>query len=144
MNKDESEIRDVLAEFTSAVRAKHAATALALLAKADERTFDLRQPLQNGPALSHDPALEDWFATWKGPIVSESYDLTVAVGGDVAYAYGIEHLTGTKRGVENVDLWFRLTACLLHEGGRWRITRMHNFVPFAIDGIDKETLDLKP
>jgi ketosteroid isomerase-like protein len=105
----------------------------------------LAPPLQMGPAETHDPApLEDWFATWEGPIVSESHDLTVAVGGDVAYAYGIQHMTGTKRGGQDVDLWFRATACFRRDEGRWRITHMHNSVPFAMDGSDKALLDLKP
>jgi len=63
MNKDENEIRGVLAEFTSAIRNKNAAATIARLAD-DEVTFDLAPPLQMGPAETHDPApLEDWFAT---------------------------------------------------------------------------------
>jgi ketosteroid isomerase-like protein len=144
MNRDESEIRGVLAEFTSAIRNKDAAAMIAPLAE-DEVTFDLAPPLKMGPAQTHDPAaLEHWFATWEGPIVSESHDLTVAVGGDVAYAYGIQHLTGTKNDGDDVDLWFRATACFRRHRGRWRITHMHNSVPFAMDGSDKALLDLKP
>jgi len=38
----------------------------------DAVTFDLAPPLQQGPEVTHDPdRLEEWFATWKGPIVSE-------------------------------------------------------------------------
>lgn len=144
MNKDEKAIREVLAEFTAALHDKDAAGAIAPLA-ADEVTFDLAAPLAMGPDETHDPApLERWFETWQGPIVSESRDLKIAVGGDVAYAYGLQHLTGKKKDGEDVDVWFRATACFRRDDGRWRITHMHNSVPFAMDGSNKALLNLKP
>lgn len=144
MSPHEREIRGVLADFTNAIRDRDAARVIEPLAD-DEVTFDLAAPLKMGPEQTHDPAaLEQWFDTWEGPIVSESHDLEVAVGGDVAYAFGIQHMTGTKKGGENVDLWFRATACFRREDGRWRIAHMHNSVPFAMDGSDKALLDLKP
>jgi ketosteroid isomerase-like protein len=144
MNDDELEIRGVLADFTRAIHDKDATQAIASLSD-DEVTFDLAPPLRHGPDTTHDTAsLEEWFETWRTPIISESHDLIVAVGGDVAYAYGVQHMTGTKKDGENVDLWFRATACFRREDGRWRITHMHNSVPFAMDGSAKALLDLKP
>ena len=144
MNDDEMAVRGVLSNLTRAIRAKDAAGVIESLAE-DEVTFDLAPPLKMGPAETHDPApLEQWFASWQGPIVSESRDLTVEVGGDVAYAFGVQHMTGTKRSGEEVDLWFRATACFRRENGRWLITHMHNSVPFAMDGSDKALLDLRP
>lgn len=144
MSPDEREIRGVLADLSSAIRDKDAARVIAPLA-ADEVTFDLAPPLRMGPEQTHDPAvIEQWFDTWEGPIGSESRDLEVVAGGDVAYAFGIQHLTGRKKDGENFDLWFRATACFRREAGRWRITHMHNSVPFAMDGSAKALLDLKP
>jgi ketosteroid isomerase-like protein len=98
-----------------------------------------------GPEATHDPGpLEQWFETWESPIVSEPHDLAIEVGGDLACAYGLQHMSGKKKGGEEVDLWFRATACFRREAGRWRITHMHNSVPFAMDGSDKALLDLKP
>ena len=144
MRNDEQQIRAVLTEFTAAIRDRDADAAIALLAD-DAVTFDLAPPLRMGPKETHDPApLEQWFATWESPIVSEPGDLTVEVSGDLAYAYGLQHMTGKKKGGDEVDLWFRATACFRREAGRWRITHMHNSVPFAMDGSDKALLDLKP
>jgi uncharacterized protein (TIGR02246 family) len=144
MRTDEQQIRAVLADLTAAIRDRDADAAIALLAD-DAVTFDLAPPLLMGPKETHDPArLEQWFATWESPIVSEPRDLTVAVGGEVAYAYGVQHMTGKKQGGEEVDLWFRATACFRREAGRWRIAHMHNSVPFAMDGSDRALLDLKP
>ena len=124
MSKDEDQVRRVLADFREALRAKDAAAMIAPLAD-DEVTFDLAPPLHMEPDRTHDPApLEEWFGTWQGPIVSEPHDLEVACGGDIAYAFGLQHMTGTKNDGEEVDLWFRATACM--------------------DGSDKALLDLKP
>jgi PhnB protein len=144
MRSDEDQIRGVLADFTEAIRNKDAAGMIAPLAD-DAVTFDLAPPLRMGPATTHDPArLEHWFSSWDSPIASEPRDLTVEVNGDLAYAYGLQHMTGKKRGGDEVDLWFRATACFRREAGRWRITHMHNSVPFAMDGSEKALLDLKP
>jgi PhnB protein len=144
MTRDEREIRTMLDRFTKAIRDKDATGMIEPLSD-DEVTFDLAPPLRMGPDATHDPGpLKQWFSTWKGPIVSESRDLKVDVGGDVAYAYGMQHMTGTKQDGEEVDLWFRATACFRREDGRWRITHMHNSVPFAMDGSDKALLDLEP
>lgn len=141
---DEAEIRALLQDLASAIRSRDAAAAIAPLAD-DAVTFDLAPPLRMGPEATHDPAgIEQWFATWKGPIISQTHDLEVAVDGDVAYAFGLQHMTGTKIDAREVDLWFRATACFRREAGRWRITHMHNSVPFAMDGSDKALLDLKP
>ena len=144
MVKDEMQIRALLDDLTRAIREKDSAGFIATLA-ADAVTFDLAPPLRLGPDETHDPSgLEEWFESWKGPIASESHDLVVAAGGDVAYAYALQHMTGTRTDGEEVDLWFRATACFRREGGRWRITHMHNSVPFAMDGSDRALLDLKP
>jgi uncharacterized protein (TIGR02246 family) len=144
MNQDEEQIRDVLTKLTRAIRDKDAAGVIAPLAD-DEVTFDLAPPLKMGPNETHDPAaLEQWFDTWEGSIVSEPHDLQIAVGGDVAYAYGMQHMTGKKKLGSDVDLWFRATTCFRREDGRWRIAHMHNSVPFAMDGSDTALLDLKP
>jgi ketosteroid isomerase-like protein len=83
-------------------------------------------------------------ATWTGPIVSEPGERTIVVDENLAYAFGLQRMTGTKINGEQVELWFRATACFRRDDGQWRITHMHNSVPFAMDGSDKALLDLKP
>lgn len=144
MKKDEDQIRAVLGEFTSALYEKDAFAAISTLSQ-DIVTFDLAPPLQAGPQESRNPEwYNEWFKSWKSPIASQSRDLKIDIGGDVAYAYTLQHLTGTKTDGEEADLWFRATACFRRENGRWRITHMHNSVPFAMDGSGKALLDLKP
>jgi ketosteroid isomerase-like protein len=144
MAQDERAICALLDEFARALYTKNAADAIARLAD-DAVTFDLDPPLQHGPEVTHDRArLEEWFRTWKGPIVSEPGERTIVVDENVAYAYGLQRMTGTKTDGEKVELWFRATACFRRDDGQWRITHMHNSVPFAMDGSDKALLNLKP
>jgi ketosteroid isomerase-like protein len=144
MTKDEDAICELLDGFTRALYDKDAAGAIASLAD-DAVAFDLAPPLKQDSDMMHDPArLEKWFATWKSAIVSESVERTIVVDRDVAYAYGLQRMTGTKTDGEEVELFFRATACFRRDNGRWRITHMHNSVPFAMDGSDKALLHLKP
>lgn len=53
-------------------------------------------------------------------------------------------MTGTRTSGEKSDLWFRNTACFRREHGQWKITHMHNSVPFAMDGSKRALLNLKP
>jgi ketosteroid isomerase-like protein len=144
MTNDEDAICDLLDDFTRALYDKDAAGAIAPLAD-DAVAFDLAPPLKQGPDVMHDPVrLEEWFATWKSPIVSEAVERTIVVDKNLAYAYGLQRMRGTKTDGKEVELWFRATACFRRDGGRWRITHMHNSVPFAMDGSDKALLHLKP
>lgn len=141
---DEARVRALLDALSRSIRDKNAAGAIATLAE-NAVAFDLAPPLRVGPEATHDPAwYEERFATWKGSIGLRSHDLEVIVGSDVAYAYGLQHMTGTKTDGQEVDLWFRATACFRGENGHWRIAHVHNSVPFAMDGSGKALLDLKP
>jgi ketosteroid isomerase-like protein len=80
----------------TALYTKDSASAIAPLAD-DAVTFDLAPPLQLGPKGAHDPVrLENWLATCKGPIVSKPGERTIVVDDNVAYAYGLQRMTGTK------------------------------------------------
>jgi PhnB protein len=144
MTQEEAAIAEVLDAFTRALHDRDAEAAIAPLT-GDAVTFDLAPPLRNGPEQTHDPRpLKEWFATWTSPIVSEPHERTIVVGDGVAYAYCLQHMTGTKTDGEQVDLWFRATACFRKEHGQWKISHMHNSVPFAMDGSGKALFDLKP
>jgi ketosteroid isomerase-like protein len=141
---DEGKIRVLLGEFTDAIRNKDAAAASALYAD-DIVVYDLAPPLCiEGPEL-HDPArIQEWFDSWATPIESKPHRLTIRVGGDIGFAFALQHMTGKKNDGEAVDLWFRATACFIRRNGDWKITHMHNSVPFSMDGSERALTDLKP
>jgi ketosteroid isomerase-like protein len=143
-NSDTARVSAVLDQFATALRNRDAAAAVALYAD-DAVDYDLAPPLRIDTRQVRDPAyIQEWFDTWASPIESQPRDVTVRVGGDIAYAFGLRHMTGTKTDGTKVDLWFRCTACLVRQAGTWKIAHMHNSVPFAMDGSDRALLDLKP
>ena len=141
---DEIRITELLDAFTAALRAKDARAAIACYAE-DVVAYDLAPPLRvEGAAMRDAGYLQHWFDGWASPIVSKGHDLQIAVGGDVAYAHGLRHMTGTKKDGEKVALWFRATAGFRRERDQWKIAHMHNSVPFGMDGSGRALLDLKP
>jgi len=105
-------------------------------------SYYLAPPLQHVGA--NKAAVQAWFDTWNGPISWVVQDLHVETGGDVAYAHGLSHMTGTKTDGQKVDLWARTTLCFGRIGGVWKITHDHASVPFYMDGSFKAAVDLKP
>ena len=141
---DEKQIRALLDEFADAIRNRDAGAAIALYAD-DVVTYDLAPPLAIESPGMHDPArMQEWFDTWATPIESKPHRLTIRVGGDVAFAFTLQHMTGKKIQGQEVDLWFRATACFIRKNGAWKIAHMHNSVPLAMDGSGRALIDLEP
>jgi ketosteroid isomerase-like protein len=151
MNIDEQAIRDIINDGNKALYAKNADRLFAHLAK-DVVSFDLAPPLQiAGDAARNKAGTEAWFQTWKGPIGWETRDLKVVVSGDIAFTYGLSHITGTKvDGPEtrehgpHIDIWIRSTNCLRKIDGAWKIVHSHSSVPYHMDGSNRAAIDLKP
>ena len=141
---DESLIYQLLLRRSRAIRDRDADTAVALYTD-DATGFDLDPPLRHGPAELRDKArLQAWFATWRGPIESETRELRIELAGDLAFAHALQRMTGTKVDGQKSDLWYRSTVCLRRERGTWRIAHQHASVPFLMDGSDRAALDLEP
>jgi ketosteroid isomerase-like protein len=141
---DETLIRQVLADRSRALHDKDADLALSHLAH-DVVSYDLAPPLQIDATAARDKsALQAWFATWRGPVGWEVRDPTVVVDGDVAFACGLGHMSGTKTDGEAVDLWVRCTFCFRRIDRAWTIVHEHVSVPFYMDGSYKAAVDLKP
>lgn len=138
---DEGEIRRIFDGWCDALRRKDPAGLMAYRAP-DILSFDLAPPLFiRGPDLAGTQA---WFATWDGPIDLEFHDLTVEIGGDVAFGTTLHRMRGTKTDGEQVDVWFRATFGCRKRDGRWQVVHEHASVPFYMDGSLKAAVDLKP
>jgi uncharacterized protein YndB with AHSA1/START domain/ketosteroid isomerase-like protein len=138
---DQTAIRAIFGDRTNALYGKVVDLAVKHFAD-DIVSYDLAPPLQHvGPGRD---GMQEWFDTWDGPIAFAMADLTVEAAGDVAFAYGLGHMTGTKTDGAAVDLWMRCTAGLRRSGGAWKITHQHASVPFHMDGSFKAAVDLKP
>jgi ketosteroid isomerase-like protein len=134
---DEGQIRAVIADRAAAMRDRDAERFVARYAPEIVK-FDLTPPLAlTGPEARDAETLRSWLASHPGgPVDYEIRDLTVTVGGDVAFCHSLNHLADA--------LWFRSTIGLCKIGGEWRITHEHNSAPFYMDGSDKAALGLQP
>jgi uncharacterized protein YndB with AHSA1/START domain/ketosteroid isomerase-like protein len=138
---DQEKIRAIFGDRTNALFCKSVDLAVKHFAE-DLVSYDLAPPLEHvGPGRQ---GLQDWFDTWDGPIAFAMGDLTLEVGGDIALARGLGHMTGTKKDGAKVDLWARVTVGLNRRDGTWKITHQHTSVPFLMDGSFKAAVDLKP
>jgi len=137
---DEARVRTLIDERNSALGAKDAHALIACRA-GDFLQYSLAPPLAHRTDAAN---LQSWFDTWQGPIGTESRDIEVAVGGDVAFANSLERLTGTKVSGDKADLWYRQTLCFRKIGGAWKITHEHTSVPFYMDGSFRAAVDLRP
>ena len=141
---DEMAIRALIDERIAAMRHKDAARAIATLAP-DIAAFELAPPLGIGPEQARDrAALEAWFAIWDGPVTVEVRELTIAVGGEVAWCHSLNRLGGTRVDGAVVDMWMRSTLGLRRLAEGWRIAHGHTSVPFHMDGSFRAATSLKP
>jgi ketosteroid isomerase-like protein len=107
--------------------------------------FILAPPLKyEGDGVLGEQRLEEWFATWRGPLGYEIRDLCITVGDDVAFSHSLDRMSGTKTDGANVSLWLRATLGFRKIGGEWKIVHQHESVPFYMDGSFKAAVDLQP
>jgi PhnB protein len=141
---DENLLRNLVDDLAQALRAKDSHRVLSRYAP-DRVQFLLAPPLQYAGATAMDTkGLEEWFATFRGPLGYEVHNLNVAASGDVAFCHSLNRLSGTKVDGEKVDVWIRWTVGLRKIGSEWKITHEHESVPFYMDGSYKAAIDLKP
>ena len=141
---DEEAIRALIEARADAMRRKDAAAAVALLAD-DVVAFEMVPPLVLPTGSARDEQLlARWFASWDGPIEIEIRDLTIHVGGDIAFSHSLNRLAGNRVGGSKTDIWMRSTLGFIRSAEGWRIVHGHTSVPFdPADGF-KARLDLKP
>ena len=149
MNEDQTQIRQLLGDLAEAIQRKDAARAVAPYATTNVM-YVLEPPLQSrtegGTSApgGGEAGVQAWFDTWDGPMGYDRRDVEIFAEGDLAFSYGLVHLTGTKVGGGAEDLWFRETLGFRRIDGEWRIVHQHQSVPFMMDGSSRAALDLKP
>jgi ketosteroid isomerase-like protein len=132
----EAAVRELLREHAAAMRAMDADRVAACYLPGAV-VYDLAPPL--GTVFDAEKQ-RAWFASkGAGPMDYELRDVEVAVGADVAIAYGL-----AKMGGAGFVLWFRTTVGLREVDGRWRIAHLHESTPFHMDGSLRAAVDLTP
>jgi uncharacterized protein (TIGR02246 family) len=139
----EAEVRRLVEACAGALRAKDVDGLMSHYAP-DVRSFDLAPPLQYRGADVYRKSLEEWFATFRGPIGYEIRDLSVTAAEDVAFCHSLNRISGARTDGEDTDVWVRASVCCRKDGGRWLITHDHLSVPFEMEPPFKASLDLEP
>jgi ketosteroid isomerase-like protein len=141
---ERDKIEAILNRYEEAIRRRDADAVVADYAP-DAVGFDLAPPLvQHGEALRDAGAIRQWFDSWEDDLRITHAIPEILQDGDLAVLYGLQRMTGTKKGEGPVDMWFRATCALRRIAGEWKIVHIHTSVPFAMDGSDKALLDLTP
>ena len=86
-----------------AVRAKNA-TKLVAHHAADVVSYDLLEPLQYRGIDAVRQRGQQWFDGYDGPMDYEIVGLQVVAAFDVAFCYGLHHVSGTTRDGQKIDM----------------------------------------
>jgi len=141
MSRDETQIRALIEARVRAVQAKDVDAALADVA-ANVVLFDVVTPLHSRGVRAEQARLEEWIASFEGPIGYEMRDLVIVTDDTVAFSHALHHYSGkTRAGV--LDMWVRATTGYRKTDGVWRITHEHQSTPFD-PASGKTSLDLEP
>ncbi|GAA0944496.1 YybH family protein [Virgisporangium aurantiacum] len=139
---DEAEIRQQIDTIVDGLRTRDL-DALKQPYSTGVVSFDVEPPLQH---VGIDAKLRNWanvFAVFDD-VSYEVRDLTLTVGGEVAFGHAFARLSGTsKDGTAIPGMWVRVTYCLRKIDGRWLITHDQVSVPLDVR-TGKGVVDLQP
>lgn len=140
----EAEIRNLLEARALCIRDKDAEAALRFYAE-DVVNFDLAPPLAfRGREATNPAELRGWFQTWDGSIGLALDQLEIRASGNLAFAYGLLHMTGRRTDRSETDVWARFTVGLERRSGEWMIVHEHQSFPTRMDGSGMSASDLQP
>jgi uncharacterized protein (TIGR02246 family) len=126
---DEASIRQLIDKMAEAIRAMDLEGLNACFAP-DMVSFDVGgPPLQT---VGAEAKLKNWeiaFAVFQPPLGYEIRDLTITVGGDVAFGHSFNRLTGTMENEDQFGPWVRYTVGFRKIDGNWFIAHDQVSVP---------------
>jgi ketosteroid isomerase-like protein len=139
---DEAEIKRLIEGGIEAIGDKNIEGVMSLYAQ-EVVSFDIVPPLRYIGADAFREVWEEVLSSFQGPIGYEIHDLNITVGGDVAFTYSLNRISGTMNTGQKINLWLRGTACWRSINGKWLIVHHQNSVPVDLEH-GKAVLDLKP
>jgi uncharacterized protein (TIGR02246 family) len=137
---DEDAIRQLIGTLADAVRAKDL-DGMARIFAPDIVSYDVEPPLRHVGAEAKAANWARVFAAYT-QLDYEVRDLTITVGGDVAFVRSLNRLSGTVAG-RQTGTWVRWTGCFRKTDGSWLIAHDHVSVPLDM-ASGKALLDLEP
>lgn len=142
MTNDEAELRERIDGLLTAIRTADLEGVKQFFAP-DIVSFDIVPPLRHVGAAAKWRNWADVFAVYERPLGYETRDLTVTVGGDVAFVHSLNRISGTLRNGATNATWVRWTGCFRKIDGTWFIA--HDQVSVPVDMASGRALvDLEP
>jgi len=138
------EIQALFANWQKAFEAKDVTRSMQMYTPGASLTaYDIVPPLQYRGFDAYRKDYEVLFAQFAGPLRVDFPDMHIEAGDDVAFAYGVERMSGKLTNGTPVDMWMRYTEGLKRIDGQWRVVHEHISVPVDLN-TGKAALDLKP
>lgn len=139
---DDAAIREVIDRWVDAFR-NHDADAAMAIHTPDTVSFDIVPPLRYVGASEYRKPWQEAFDNFPGPIEFEIRDLDITIGGELAFSRSLNRMMATAGDGQQIDYWFRWTACYAKVDGRWLIVHDHTSVPTDFAN-GTSVLDLEP
>ena len=129
MTSTHSEVRALLDSRVEACRAKDIDRLMSLYSP-NIVYFDCVPPLHFGGFDAVRSNFARWFNEYEGQISLETYDLSIAIDGDVAFAHMLHLDKGNVHLAESgLEFWLRSTVCCQRSNRKWLITHEHISLP---------------
>ncbi|CAF3038035.1 unnamed protein product [Rotaria sp. Silwood2] len=128
-NNDESQIRQLIADWTSAFCLKDIDRLMANYAD-DVIIFDIKPPFQRKGANEWRRAWEECLPYFPESFQTETRDMIIHVSDDVAFAHWLWRFTGIPQEHRAIKTWMRATVGYKKQNGRWLIVHEHASLPF--------------
>lgn len=139
--RDEAEIRQLIGTLVESIRTADLESLKAFYAS-DVVSFDVGPRLHDIGSRAKMSNWEEAFSFLQPPLGYEIRDLSITAGDDVAFAHGINRLSGTLNG-EPFGSWVRWSAGFQKVDGNWLIA--HDHVSMPIDFVSRSALvNLEP
>jgi uncharacterized protein (TIGR02246 family) len=125
---DEAEIRRVIENWATAVRAQDLKGILANHS-ADILMFDVPPPLESRGIEAYRKTWDTFFSWSQDSGVFDITEMNITAGDDVAFVAALMRCAGTETNGGKIELEFRLTIGLRKIGGKWTVMHEHHSIP---------------
>ena len=138
------EIKALFARWKTAFEAKDVNGVMETYAPGSSLVaYDIVPPLQFKGADAYRKDYTAFFAQFAGPLHVDFPDMQIEAAGEIAFAHGLERITGKLTNGTPASMWVRYTEGLKRFDGQWRVVHEHISVPADLD-TGKARLDLVP
>lgn len=130
---DEAQVRLLLQQWATATRKGQRNDVLANHLP-DVLIYDVLAPMKYERAAAYRQSWDHWQPDTQGEGQFELQDLSVTVGGDVAFAHCFIKCGGVLTNGKTFEDLVRATFCLRKESGSWKVAHQHSSKPIQIVG----------